>query len=222
MWASTGPCSRSPQRCRCSPVCCSVRWQRSLESVWYDQSGHTARFLALANNGAGARLVAGRSGAHAQRSGCIRRRLRPTPSQPGTARAGGDAGGVGARAAGHAAHGAVKERLIDYVAVCLANPDVPSPVLSLVGAPGGGKSTLVRQLAAAPRAGVRLVAVWRAGLGGGAARRPLGSTQTDRRGTAARRRPQSGVRPRRGRSRRRRRGAARGARPGSRRRLPRI
>ena len=51
--------------------------------------------------------------------------------------------------AGHAAHGAVKERLIDYVAVRLANPDVPSPVLSLVGAPGVGKSTLARQLAAA-------------------------------------------------------------------------
>ena len=51
--------------------------------------------------------------------------------------------------AGHAAHGAVKERLIDYVAVRLANPDVPSPVLSLVDAPGVGKSTLARLIAAA-------------------------------------------------------------------------
>ena len=51
--------------------------------------------------------------------------------------------------AGHAAHGAVKERLIDYVAVRLSNPDVPSPVLCLAGAPGVGESTLARQLAAA-------------------------------------------------------------------------
>ena len=51
--------------------------------------------------------------------------------------------------AGHVAHGAVKERLIDYVAVRLANPDVPSPVLCLAGAAGVGKTTLARLVAAA-------------------------------------------------------------------------
>ena len=51
--------------------------------------------------------------------------------------------------AGHAAHGAVKERLIDYVAVRLANPDAPSPLLCLVGPPGVGKTTLARLVAAA-------------------------------------------------------------------------
>ena len=43
---------------------------------------------------------------------------------------------------GHAAHGAVKERLIDYVAVRLSNPDAPSGLLCLLGPPGVGKTTL--------------------------------------------------------------------------------
>ena len=51
--------------------------------------------------------------------------------------------------AGHAGHDAVKERLIDYAAVRLANPAMPSPVLCLVGPPGVGKTTLSRLVAAA-------------------------------------------------------------------------
>ena len=51
--------------------------------------------------------------------------------------------------AGHAAHGAVKERLLDYVAVRLAKPDAPSPLLCLVGPPGVGKTSLSRLVAAA-------------------------------------------------------------------------
>ena len=51
--------------------------------------------------------------------------------------------------AGHAAHGAVKEHLIDYIAVRLANPDLPSPLLCLAGPPGVGKTALARQVAAA-------------------------------------------------------------------------
>ena len=51
--------------------------------------------------------------------------------------------------AGHACHAAVKERLLDYVAVRLANPDAPSGVLCLLGPPGVGKSTLARLVAAA-------------------------------------------------------------------------
>ena len=49
--------------------------------------------------------------------------------------------------AGHAGHGAVKERLLDYVAVRLANPDAPSGVLCLLGPPGVGKSSLARLVA---------------------------------------------------------------------------
>ena len=51
--------------------------------------------------------------------------------------------------AGHAAHEEVKERLIDYVAVRLSNPDAPSPLLCLLGPPGVGKSTLAALVAAA-------------------------------------------------------------------------
>ena len=51
--------------------------------------------------------------------------------------------------AGHAAHGAVKERVIDYVAVRLSRPAAPSPLLCLLGPPGVGKSTLAGLLAAA-------------------------------------------------------------------------
>ena len=49
--------------------------------------------------------------------------------------------------AGHAAHEEVKERLIDYVAVRLSNPDAPSPLLCLLGPPGVGKSTLAALVA---------------------------------------------------------------------------
>ena len=51
--------------------------------------------------------------------------------------------------AGHAGHAGVKERLLDYVAVRLANPDAPSGVLCLLGPPGVGKSSLARLVAAA-------------------------------------------------------------------------
>ena len=51
--------------------------------------------------------------------------------------------------AGHAGHGAVKERLLDYVAVRLATPDTPSPLLCLVGPPGVGKTSLAWLVAAA-------------------------------------------------------------------------
>ena len=44
--------------------------------------------------------------------------------------------------AGHAGHGAVKERLLDDVAVRLARPDAPAPLLCLVGPPGVGKASL--------------------------------------------------------------------------------
>ena len=50
---------------------------------------------------------------------------------------------------GHAAHGTVKERLLDYAAVRLAKPDAPSPLLTLVGPSGVGKTSLARLLAAA-------------------------------------------------------------------------
>ena len=51
--------------------------------------------------------------------------------------------------AGHVGHGAVKERLLDYVAVRLAKPDTPSPLLCLVGPPGVGKTSLAWLVAAA-------------------------------------------------------------------------
>ena len=51
--------------------------------------------------------------------------------------------------AGHAGHGAVKERLVDYIAVRLAKPDAPSPLLCLAGPPGVGKTMLARLVAAA-------------------------------------------------------------------------
>ena len=40
---------------------------------------------------------------------------------------------------GHAAHAVVKERLLDYVAVRLASPAVPPPLLCLLGPPWGGQ-----------------------------------------------------------------------------------
>ena len=51
--------------------------------------------------------------------------------------------------AGHAGHAAVKERLLDYAAVRLANPAAPSGVLCLLGPPGVGKSSLARLVAGA-------------------------------------------------------------------------
>ena len=51
--------------------------------------------------------------------------------------------------AGHAGHAAVKERLLDYVAVRLARPDTPAPLLCLVGPPGVGKTALASLVAAA-------------------------------------------------------------------------
>ena len=50
---------------------------------------------------------------------------------------------------GHASHAAVKERLLDYVAVRLSNPGIPSSLLCLLGAPGVGKSSLARLVASA-------------------------------------------------------------------------
>ena len=49
----------------------------------------------------------------------------------------------------HAAHEVAKERLLDYVAVRLAKPDVPAPLLCLAGPAGAGKTTLARLVAAA-------------------------------------------------------------------------
>ena len=51
--------------------------------------------------------------------------------------------------AGHAGHGAVKERLVDYIAVRLTKPDATAPLLCLVGPTGVGKTSLARLLAAA-------------------------------------------------------------------------
>ena len=42
----------------------------------------------------------------------------------------------------HAGHGAVKERLLDYVALRLARPNAMAPLLCLVGPPGVGKTSL--------------------------------------------------------------------------------
>ena len=50
---------------------------------------------------------------------------------------------------GHASHAAVKERLLDYVAVRLSNPGVPSSLLCLLGPHGVGKTSLARLLASA-------------------------------------------------------------------------
>ena len=49
--------------------------------------------------------------------------------------------------AGHASHAAVKERLLDYVAVRLSNPGVPSALLCLLGPHGVGKTSLARLVA---------------------------------------------------------------------------
>ena len=51
--------------------------------------------------------------------------------------------------AGHASHAAVKERLLDYAAVRLSNPGVPSPLLCLQGPHGVGKTSLARLVASA-------------------------------------------------------------------------
>ena len=51
--------------------------------------------------------------------------------------------------AGHAGHGAVKERLVDYIAVRLTKPDAMAPLLCLVGPTGVGKTSLAGLLAAA-------------------------------------------------------------------------
>ena len=51
--------------------------------------------------------------------------------------------------AGHASHAAAKERLLDYAAVRLSNPGVPSPLLCLLGPHGVGKTTLARLVASA-------------------------------------------------------------------------
>ena len=51
--------------------------------------------------------------------------------------------------AGHAGHGAVKERLVDYIAVRLTKPDATAPLLCLLGPVGVGKTSLARLLAAA-------------------------------------------------------------------------
>ena len=51
--------------------------------------------------------------------------------------------------AGHAGHAAVKDHLLDYVAVRLARPDTPAPLLCLVGPHGVGKSALASLVAAA-------------------------------------------------------------------------
>ncbi|MCY4636595.1 MAG: AAA family ATPase [Acidobacteria bacterium] len=50
---------------------------------------------------------------------------------------------------GHAAHGAVKERLLDYVTVRLSNPAAPSPLLCLLGPAGVGKTALAALVAGA-------------------------------------------------------------------------
>jgi len=101
--------------------------------------------------------------------------------------------------AGHASHAAVKERLLDYVAVRLSNPGVPSSLLCLLGPPGVGKTSLARLVASAlgrPSAWVDCGGLRTASaLHGTRWERP----GTDRRGAAARRRTQSGVRARRGR-----------------------
>ena len=51
--------------------------------------------------------------------------------------------------AGHAGHAAVKEYLLDYIAIRQWHPDVSSPALCLAGPSGVGKTSLARLLAAA-------------------------------------------------------------------------
>ena len=42
--------------------------------------------------------------------------------------------------AGHAGHGVVKERLVDYIAVRLTKPEATAPMICLVGPAGVGKT----------------------------------------------------------------------------------
>ena len=51
--------------------------------------------------------------------------------------------------AGHAGHRAVKERLVDYIAVRLTKPAATAPLLCLLGPAGVGKTSLARLLATA-------------------------------------------------------------------------
>ncbi len=51
--------------------------------------------------------------------------------------------------AGHAGHGVVKERLVDYIAVRLTKPEATAPMICLVGPAGVGKTSLAQLLAAA-------------------------------------------------------------------------
>ena len=51
--------------------------------------------------------------------------------------------------AGHAGHAAVKEYLLDYIAMRQRHPDGPSPAICLAGPSGVGKTSLARLLAAA-------------------------------------------------------------------------
>ena len=126
--------------------------------------------------------------------------------------------------AGHAGHGAVKERLVDYIAVRLTKPEATAPLLCLLGPAGGGKDLAGPAPCCSPRVRPRMGALRRAERCGGGVRHPLGPARAHRRGAAARRRPQSDVRPRRGRpSRRRERyggGATRGHRPSAGRGVP--
>ena len=50
---------------------------------------------------------------------------------------------------GHAGHAAAKEHLLDYIAMRQLHPDVPAPLLCLVGPSGVGKTSLAGLLAAA-------------------------------------------------------------------------
>ena len=101
-----------------------------------------------AGPGAAVRLGTDRSRA------CAGARVSAMPAEPALdgARAAAPVDLARARAVldrGHAAHGAVKGRLLDYAAVRLAKPDAPSPLLILVGPSGVGKTSLARLLAAA-------------------------------------------------------------------------
>ena len=83
-----------------------------------------------------------------------REQLRCLMSLPWTKRTAAASDLARARAlldAGHVAHGPVTERVLDYVAVRLAKPDPPAPLLCMVGPSGVGKSWLARLVAATLR-----------------------------------------------------------------------